>query len=79
MRMPPPPLRDAQRAASQSGSQDQQTTHLVQGYPGTWPEAHTDCVSPCLWEQVFNHEVRMEGSPQHPVTRRPRGLSSHHR
>ena len=71
--------RDVRQAASQSGSQDHQTTHVVQGAPGTWLEARTNFASPCLWEQVFNHEVRVEGPPQYPVTRRQRGLTGHHR
>ena len=71
--------RDVRWAASQSESQDHQKIHMVQGAPGAWPEARTDFASPCLWEQVFSHEVRMEGPPQHPVTHRQRGLPSHHR
>ena len=47
--------------ASQSGSQDHRTTHVVQGAPGARPEARTNFASPCLWEEVFNHEVRLEG------------------
>ena len=71
--------RDARWAASQSWSQDHQTTHVVQGAPGACPEARTNFASPCLWEQAFNHEVRVEGPPQYQVTRSQRGLLSHHR
>ena len=42
--------RDIRWAASQSGFQDHQTTHVVQGAPGAWPEAFpTNFASPCLW------------------------------
>ena len=34
--------RDVRLAASQSWSQDHQTTHVVQGVPGAWPEARTN-------------------------------------
>ena len=71
--------RDVRWAASKSGAQDHQATNLVQGASGAWHEACPDFVTPCLWEQVCLDEIRLEGPSQHPVTPRPRSLSSHHR
>ena len=42
--------RDVRWDANQSGSQDHQATHVVQGAHGAWPEARTNFALPCLWE-----------------------------
>ena len=47
-----------------------QTTRYREPQSGAWSEACTDFTSPCLWEHICSHEVRMEGPPQYPVTRR---------
>ena len=44
---------DVRRAASQSGSKDNQAAHLIiQGSAWAWHEAGPDLTSPCLWEHA---------------------------